>query len=839
MAESIRNHPQRNFASVAFEEGARDLRGKAGQVLFRDPTSSFMVLTVRDEVSGRTVQVVGCMDEPQAGKTVAFSGLRYGRDSRTGRYGYYLTNESKRLSPVGPALGELKYDQSLGARTDLPKLTLKLVLDRAAVEKLLREFDGVGPSMANRLICAFDPDGEVGLLDALDSGNPRLIAAKSGISPHICDGLIRQWRERPGVNRARALIMSLGLHKRQTELALDRAMRAMSRSGQQADPVRAAYRIAQHPYRLTMIDGIGFSTADAAAQRLGLPRDSSQRIAAGAREAIAIAARESGDTIVPLWELAEATAQLLSGTKRRRRVNEASAAPAPAIDPVSIAKVIWGLDENDGIVFPKGRNDALDVVTSPQFAEAEAMIARRAVAMMRAPLRATVQPPSAQELDRIAGRELDEVQRDAVNSALNAGLFIITGGPGSGKTTILKAVIGAFAAADLTIQLAAPTGAAARRMRDAIGLPSATIHTVLGSQGFGRGFRFCAEQPLQTDVLVVDEATMKDALLAASVFEAMPLGARLILVGDQDQLASVGPGAVLADLIASGIPPVARLRRIRRQADGPTVRLLQNVRDGVPEIPPPDGEQLRIDQLNSRERIAKATIERYIDLREGGLASDGVVILTPMNIGPAGVHALNERIQALVNPKALDLGLAIGGEASGGNKVIAGPDDRVMFRANDKDLGLANGDVGTVLGVGRSKRSLIARFGDAEVEIFGYKLMQLNLAYAGSVHKAQGSEYPHVIFSVCPDHKAMLRRNLIYTAVTRHRECLHLIGDMDAIIYGIHQVQDTQRRTLLQELIRDEAMRAGPAIKTFESSFPGLARPSFSKDALLAMMESA
>jgi exodeoxyribonuclease V alpha subunit len=376
-------------------------------------------------------------------------------------------------------------------------------------------------------------------------------------------------------------------------------------------------------------------------------------------------------------------------------------------------------------------------------------------------------------------------------------VLVITGGPGTGKTTLVRCILAALAANDLRALLAAPTGRAARRLGESTGREARTLHRLLEADP-ERGFRRHAGRPLEADLVIVDEASMIDTQLLAGLLEALPPTAALLLVGDVDQLPSIGPGQVLADLIASATVPVVRLTEIFRQAaESGIVRNAHRINRG--ELPafaraedgPGDCYGIRVTGPEDAEAKLLDLLLHRIPERFGLDPVNDVQVLTPVNRGRSGTHALNELLQAHLNPSpplALNHGqvrLAMG--------------DKVMQLENDYDREVYNGDVGRITGIDPRARSLEVTMDGRRLSYTADELDRLAIAYAVTVHKAQGSEYPAVIVPLLRQHGRMLRRKLLYTAITRARRLVVLLTEPDALERAVRETGDLRRTTLLRQ----------------------------------------
>jgi exodeoxyribonuclease V alpha subunit len=406
------------------------------------------------------------------------------------------------------------------------------------------------------------------------------------------------------------------------------------------------------------------------------------------------------------------------------------------------------------------------------------------------------------DFERDTGIELAPAQRAAVEAAAEKKVLVITGGPGVGKTTLVQAILAVFAGEKLRIHLAAPTGRAAKRLTESTGRRAQTIHRLLEVEGRGNKFARHAENPLETDLLIVDEASMVDIHLAASLLAAVPNAARLVIVGDADQLPSVGAGAFLNDLIASGALPVARLDVIFRQAGESGIienshKILRGEQPIGSDDPAGDFFVIQCKSPDRAVEMVRQVVTERIPQRFGLDPKKDVQVLTPMHRGGAGTIVLNGLLQKELNPRGDSIGREEG-------QIRVG--DKVLQMKNDYNKEVFNGDLGEVAEVDSEVPSLKVSFdGDEGTRLVEYEkgeISQLSLAYATSIHKSQGSEYPAVVIPFLTQHYVMLSRNLLYTAVTRAKKLCVLVADKRALSMALAETRRELRQTRLAERLR-------------------------------------
>lgn len=629
---------------------------------------------------------------------------------------------------------------------------------------------GIGPATAKKIAETFGPY----TLTVIDE-QPERLNDVPGLGRKKAELIRQAWREQQHIKEVMAFLQEVNLSP-----AL--AVRIFKQyGGDSLAIVRATpYRLADEVY------GIGFLTADSIARGLGLPEDSPQRLAAGLRYALSEAG-DDGHCYLPWGDLVNEATRLLS------------------VEPATVAAVLEAIAIT-GEVRVERWDDGRQVFLLP-FAFAEIGVAGRVRELLAAPseiatfFRAANWPRVFAHLAEKRGIGLTERQRDAVQLALTHKVSVLTGGPGTGKTTTLRTILMALTQRGYRVALASPTGRAAKRLAEATGGAAMTLHRLLEySPVGGPHFTRDGDRPLEADVVVVDEVSMLDLLLANSLLKAVPPHAHLLLVGDADQLPSVGPGRVLRDLLESGAVPSVHLDAIFRQAEGSGIIAgAHRINHGeMPEFasaedcfffpqPEPEACAALVVQLVT-ERIPR---------RFGLHPLRDIQVLTPTHRGPCGTQNLNALLQEALNPA--------GGrrrEQRFGSTVFR-EGDRVLQTRNNYDLDVYNGDIGEVTAIDPVEQTALVRYDNSRDVAYDFsQLDELTLAYAISVHKAQGAEYPCVVLPLLLQHYALLQRNLLYTGITRARQLAVLAGDRRAIAAAVQHGEAGARHTGLARRLR-------------------------------------
>ncbi|WP_319467046.1 ATP-dependent RecD-like DNA helicase [uncultured Pseudodesulfovibrio sp.] len=711
-------------------------------VIYQNKENGYAIARVRVKDEPGQISIVGIMGELVAGSTLDMHG-KWTVHPKFGRQFEVKTFEEARPATEN---GVIRFLQS--------------------------SIKGVGEKTATRLVEKFG----VAVLDVLDDEPDKLLAIK-GISKNKLKDIIESWGRQREIKN---LLVFLQTHNVPTTFA----GKIFHLHGAQAER-----KLRDNPYELAYeIRGVGFRTADQMAMKLGFAPDCAQRFEAAILYSLVSSCERGGHMFIPKGTLLEEVAKMLDTSD---------------FDKLELA--LYSIEEKKRIRIEDLPEQGIDeAVYLIHFFHHENEITQRLYQLISHPT-----PVSRKKIDKTLPRveeklgfQLSDEQREAVFEACSNKVFIITGGPGTGKTTITKAIMLTLKELGLKIKQAAPTGRAAKRMSEATGHSALTVHRLLQYQPDG-GFHYCEDQKLKADVLVIDEASMVDAHLFVSILRSLPHTCRLILVGDVNQLPSVGPGNILGDLINSHRVPCSVLTHIFRQAQESFIVVnAHRINNGqFPRqhpCPAPEADFYWIPQDDTKkvQRLILDSVCDRIPERYGLDPLRDIQVLTPMHKGDVGTQALNGVLQERLNP---------GGPGVREIKrkfATYRVGDRVIQLKNNYDKEIFNGDLGWIVDIEPDDREMLVEFDGNHVHIESSELDELSLAYAVSVHKSQGSEYKAVVMPVVTQHFMLLQRNLLYTGLTRARELAVMIGSERAFQIGLNNATAGKRSTHLAHRLR-------------------------------------
>ncbi len=654
--------------------------------------------------------------------------------------------------------GMWKMDSRYGRQFSVEKFEETLPATVYGIEKYLGSglIKGVGPKFAKRIVAKFGKD----TLDIIEE-NPDALIEVEGIGKVRVERIKHSWQEQKEIKN---IMLFLQSH----EVSTSHATKIFKTYGNKSIQI-----VQENPYRLADdIWGIGFKTADQIAEKLGFEKDRFIRLRSGILYALNKLS-EDGHCFAVREQLIQKAKELLE---------------------IDIPELEITLDEmmrtGDVIRYE-------EAIYLPPFYYSETGCAKRLLRLMEEKKKTEANTEKiVQTVIQNSEIFYDEIQTEAIRTAVISKVMILTGGPGTGKTTTTMGMICALKRMGYHILLAAPTGRAAKRMSETTGMEAKTIHRLLEYK-MPDGYQRNEEHPLDGDVLILDECSMVDVILMYNLLKAIPQKMSLILVGDTDQLPSVGAGNVLKDLIASGIIPVIRLTRIFRQAQGSRIIMNAHRINRGEAIDTRGGKDADFffAQKETNEEVVD-TLVRYCTKNLPNYyhadAFRDIQVLTPMQRGICGAANLNQLLQEAMNPCSLFL-------RRGGTQYRLG--DKVMQIRNNYDKEVFNGDIGTISKVDMEEQELAVCYDGRDVTYDISELDELTLAYAVTIHKSQGSEYPIVVMPFTMSHFIMLQRNLLYTGVTRAKKILVLIGEKKAVYYAIRNEKTTSRNTKLAEYL--------------------------------------
>ncbi|WP_274657165.1 ATP-dependent RecD-like DNA helicase [Streptococcus equinus] len=643
-------------------------------------------------------------------------------------------------------------------------------------------FKGIGKKTAEKIVQLYGEDTIDKILE-----DPSKLDSISGLSKENRDNFVAKLKLNYGTEQILAKLAEYGLTNRV-------AFEIFNQYKEESLDI-----IQENPYQLVEdIQGIGFKIADQLAEQLGIEADSPQRFRAALVHTLFELSVENGDTYVEARDLLENAITIL---EEARQIE---------LDPAAVAKELSTLIAED-----KVQNIGTKIFDNTLF-YAEAGIKKHLTRILDTPLSKQFSDEELEEeiaeVEENFGISYDQVQKDAIKNALQSKVFILTGGPGTGKTTVINGLIETYAALhrinlekkDIPIILAAPTGRAARRMNELTGLPSATIHRHLGLNG-DNDYQ-AMDDYLDCDLIIIDEFSMVDTWLANQLFSSISSNTQVIIVGDSDQLPSVGPGQVLADLLKIKELPQLALTKIFRQSEDSTIVTLANqMRQG---ILPADFTQKKADRsyFEASAQYIPEMIPKIVSAAiKSGISPQEIQILAPMYRGAAGINRLNTIIQDLLNPLGDQLSFAFG-------EMNFRKGDKVLHLINDAELNVFNGDIGYITDLIPAKYTeskqdeLFMSFDGTEVSYPRNEWHKITLAYAMSIHKSQGSEFQVVILPITRQSHRLLQRNLIYTAITRSKSKLVMLGEIAAFDYAIKNEGAKRNTYLVERFTGDEEL---------------------------------
>ena len=671
------------------------------------------------------------------------------------------------VGSVLSADGDWKVDSKYGRQFSFVKCEETMPATAYGIEKYLGSglIKGIGPVYAKKIVKKFGKD----TLEVIENYPDRLLEV-DGIGNIRVERIKKSWDEQKEI---RNIMLFLQGH----DVSTSHASKIFKTYGKDSIKV-----VTENPYRMADdIWGIGFKTADTIAAKLGFEHDAYPRLRSGIKYTLNVLS-EDGHCFATEEQLMESASELLGA--EREKLSEALGTMVGTRDVIR--------DE--------------DAIYLPPFFYSENGVARRLRAIKKAKPSITVDTSGLrQKICSLTGVAYDEVQLEAIETAVGSKVFVLTGGPGTGKTTTTLGIITAFRSAGAKILLAAPTGRAAKRLSETTHMEAKTIHRLLEVKP-PEGYKKNESNPLKGDVLILDECSMIDVMLMYNLPKAVPDKMTVIFVGDVDQLPSVGAGNVLRDIIESGVVPVVRLTKIFRQAQ--TSRIITSAhkvnRGEIPYLRTEKNSDFFFISEEDPEKAAgmivnlvKTRLPKYFKT-----TPQNIQVLTPMQRGNVGAANLNQLLQSAVNPGGI-------GITRGGFTFRSG--DRVMQIRNNYDKEVFNGDIGIVERIDFEDRVLHVSFDGRRVEYDYTELDEIVLAYATTIHKSQGSEYPVVVMPVMTQHYAMLQRNLIYTGITRAKKGLVIVGTVKALAMAVKKMPALKRNTKLSERLKNGPAALSPA----------------------------
>jgi len=695
------------------------LEGVLERVVFFNEENGFTVARLQVAKRRDLVAIVGVLPSPMPGETLRLK-------------------------------GEWVVDSKFGEQFRVQSCLSVLPATLTGIEKYLGSglVKGIGPIMAKRIVTRF----ELETLDIIEDSTEKLLEVE-GIGPIRVERIAKAWQEQKEIREVMIFLQGEGVSSTY-------AVKIYKAYGDKAISV-----VKENPYRLALdISGIGFKTADKIAQNMGIDPSSPMRAEAGIVHVLSELVDE-GHVYYPYEELKEKAAELL------------------AVDIDILDTALATLTEQRRVVIEEHTEHRAVYLTPLHVAEVNVAIRLKTLLSSPKQLSQIDIEKAIEWVQRVNRIELAEMQKEALRKAITSKVMVITGGPGTGKTTLVNSIIKIMGRKEQRIALASPTGRAAKRLSEVTGREAKTIHRLLEFSPSEGGFKRNEENPLDADLVIIDEVSMIDILLMNHLLKAIPPMATLLLVGDADQLPSVGPGNVLKDIIASEQVETVRLTEIFRQAQESliVVNAHRVNRGEYLQLKTSPGQQSDLYFINREEpekvlAVIKELCKRRLPSAFHLDPLEDIQVMTPMHRGTVGVANLNAELQSLLNPNGETV-------ARGGR--LFRVNDKVMQTKNNYEKETFNGDIGWIVSIDLEEQKLMVKFEDRVIDYDWSELDELVLAYAISIHKSQGSEYPAVVIPLLPQHYIMLQRNLLYTAITRAKRLVVLVGSKRAIAIAI------------------------------------------------------
>ena len=732
-----------------------EIKGTVEGIIFRNAENGYTVTVI--DVHGLEITAVGIFPPISEGEAVNL----IGEYKANNKYGQQFVVQEVVVTPPNSKEGIVRY---LGSGL----------------------FKGIGDVTARAIVKKFGED----TFDIIEY-NPSRLTEVRGISARKMQEISSKYIELRSMQRAIMFFSHYGV-------SLNLSLKIYKIYGPNTESV-----IKTNPYRIVSeIEGVGFKTADSIAMSLGLELKDPNRIKAGIRHILDDVAGRSGHTYLPSGRVIKELVKLL------------------AIDDCDelIQSCLEDMEFNEEIVRIAFDGCASGLMLDKYY-RTETGIAKRLVKIMSEgrPLDLNLDKEIAR-FEKVNGITLHERQKEAVSAAINYGGVIITGGPGTGKTTIIKCIIYLFERMGISYALTAPTGRASKRMNEATGRPASTLHRLLNAARTGGKSTFVHNEnnPLPQDVIIVDETSMADEFILYALLKALNHGTKLIFVGDKDQLPSVGAGCILADMITSRLIPVVELTHIYRQAEGSYI--ISNahlINKCILPDPAKDSKDFFFDYQED-ENVAKDHVLQFVTTRLPkylNVSAEDIQVLAPLKVGTAGVNELNKALQTSINPPSRDKT-----EITVGMQVFR-TGDRVIQMANNYDIewtrvqngeitngeGVFNGDIGKIIEINKGEMTVTVQFEDDRVAVYSAEdIDQLSLSYCISVHKSQGSEFKAVVLVVSRYNPMVLSKNLFYTAVTRAKDLVVIVGNKDSVARMSKNRYTEKRLTALVNFIQEE-----------------------------------